>query len=260
MRRLLVALALAATALAPAPAGADASAYSSPANLGVHHPFGAPIAFESEPIDFSARHPFSAFTVEAHDWLGYDVWIKVCLRYSGGCIRTVEGEDRVVVEAPLGTTYPTNMGARVYVYAIHAWADGEASLSTWGGVRAQFEPEPVVYDIVPYAAAGYGGQVGSLLPVNVRVECGSYLSAQCATAPITASKVRVTVVDELVSPTYFESCLFRPDGSQIQCVPATNLAQMVGIPAGGMVDVRPYNALGSEIVGTKGYVLIQYVV
>lgn len=260
MRRLLVALTLVAAALVPLPAEADAGPYSSPRNLGVHHPFGAPVVLETQAIDFVAKHPFSQFTIEAHDWLGYDVWIKVCLRFAGVCYRTVEGEDSIVIEAPPGAQYPQNTVARVYVYVLHAWADGEVSVASWGGVRAQFHPEAVTYDIVPYVGSGYGGQIGSLIPINLRVECGYLLGAQCMTAPVTARNVRISVVDEVAQSTYFEACLFMPNGATIQCSPASNVANMPGIPAGGTVDVRPYTMLFSNVVGTKGYVLVQYFV
>lgn len=259
MRRLVVALAFVGLAVVPLPAAGDAAPYAHPGNAGVHHPFGSALVLETAPIDFRASKDYTQFSVEAIDWLGYPVWMKVCLFYANTCMRTAEGDDRVVIDAAPGSTFGSGLVARVFVYSAHAWADGDSSAATWGGLRAAFDGGVSTIDVVPYVAAGYGGQAVGV-PINLRVECSYYVSAMCMTAPVTARSIRIQVVDAVAPTTYFEACTFTPGGSQLACVPASNVAQMGGIPAGGTVDVRPYNALVSSVKGTKGHVTVQYFV
>lgn len=259
MRRLVVALALVGLVSVPLPAAGDAAAYAHPGNAGVMHPFGPALVLETAPIDFRASKDYTQFSVEAIDWLRYPVWMKVCLFYANVCMRTAEGDDRVVIDATPGTVFGSPVVARVYVYSAHAWADGDTSAATWGGLRAKFDGGVSTIDVVPYLASGYAGHAVGF-PINLRVQCGFYVSAQCVTAPVAARTIRIDVVDAVAPTTYFEACTFTPSGARIACVPASNTAQMGAVPLGGKIDVRPYNMLIDNVKGTKGHVKVQYFV
>lgn len=262
MRRLLAALALAALAFVPAAAG-DVSGYSHPLNVGGKDPFGLIPDVEADRITFRPTHPFHEFSVEARDHVGFNTWMRVCVRISGLCIGQGEGPERVVVTAQEGIFWPATATVDVYVYSAHVWADGEVDIGTWGGVRARFAPDPQVDDIVPYAAAGYAGLLPLGIPVDLRVECGYLVSAQCSTIPFAAKTIRATLIDDVSADPHFEMCATTASGAEIRCVPATRTGTLVaptpaGFPVGGEVDIRPYITIGNKLVGTKGHAIIQY--
>lgn len=255
-------LALVAIPLVP-PAAGDVSGYAHPLNAGGKDPFGVIPDVEEDAITFHAGHAFSQFTVETHDYLGLDTWMRVCVRVSGGCMGNAQGAERVTVTAPTGVTWALGTPVDVYVYSAHVWADGETNVGTWGGIRGRFSPDAQVDDVVPYVAAGYGGVLPYGIPVDIRFRCGNYVGAQCATIPFAAKSIRVSLIDDVVDDIHFEACVTTPSGGEVRCVPATRTGTLVapnpgGFTPGDRVDIRPYVTIQNKLVGTKGFAVIQY--
>lgn len=255
-------LTLAALTLVPAAAG-DVSSYAHPLNVGGKDPYGLIPDIEEDVITFRSAHAFAEFSVEAHDHVGLGTWMRVCVRVSGICVGNGEGPERVVVRAEEGVLWPSTALVEVYVYSAHVSTSGGAGLGTWGGLRARFAPDAQVDDVVPYVAAGYGGLAPLGIPIDLRVKCGYYVSAQCSTIPFAARTIRATLVDDVTNDPHFEMCATQANGAEIRCVPATRTGTLLaptpaGFPVGGEVDLRPYVTIQNKLVGTKGYAVIQY--
>ena len=251
------ALVLIAT-LAASTVAADTGPYFVPLNAGFDNPVAPDNAVEAAPIDFDLPGAYATvFRVDVVDKLGGPVWVHVCILTAGVCVAHGGANDTLTLRSVPGIAWPPGTIARVWVWSARVFPSGDASLGSWGGVRAQWNDGAAVEDVIAYVGSGRTGAPSAL--AFEPEPCGSVAGATCATLPRALSELRVDAYDNVVDRVVFRACV-RDGPTNLRCVTAADHARLIGpFPAGATLDVRPYAISSASPAATTGYFRVAYI-